>query len=322
MSQRLLILGAGGFIGQHLTQALASSDWATVLAAGRSASGPGGAAQWLQLDATDESSLMRALQGVDGVVNCIAADADTMTRSARLLFSAAARLPTPPRIVHLSSMAVYGSATGLLDESAALSGTDAYAQAKIAIEHLGAAYDSLVILRPGIVYGPGGSQWTGRIARWLYAHRIGDLGAAGDGYCNLTFVGDLVASIAQALRLPGIEGRIFNLAMSGPPTWNEYFIRFAQALGAVPVARVGRRRLQIESKILAPPLKIAEILAARAKLRALRLPEPIPPSLLRLCRQEIRLDVAAAEKSLQMTWTGLDEGLQHAALWCRQLLQR
>jgi nucleoside-diphosphate-sugar epimerase len=323
MSQRILVLGAGGFIGQHVTSSLASSDWAIPLAAGRSAGGAIGApTQWLQLDATDESALVRALQGVDGVVNCMAGDADTMTTSARLLLNAASRLQSAPRIVHLSSIAVYGPATGLVDESAPLAGTDLYAQGKIITEQLCSAYASIVILRPGIVYGPGSSQWTARIARWLFSHRIGDLGAAGDGYCNLTYVGDLVTAIAQALRLPDVEGKLFNVAVAQPPTWNEYFIRFAQSLGAVPVTRIGRRRLQIEAKILAPPLKIAEILATRAKFRGLHLPEAIPPALLRLCRQEIRMDVAAAEKSLQLAWTGLDEGLERAALWCRQLLRR
>jgi nucleoside-diphosphate-sugar epimerase len=219
----------------------------------------------------------------------------------------------------LSSMAVYGPAEGSIRESAPLAGTDPYARAKIATEQCAAGYAAAVILRPGIVYGPGGPQWTRRIARWLFARRLGDLGAAGDGCCNLLYIDDLVKAITQSLRLADVEGRAFNLAMAQPPTWNDYFIRFARALGAVPVARIGRRRLQLETKLLAPPLKIAEILCARAGLRASRLPEPIPPSLLRLCRQEIRLDVGAAEESLQMSWTDLDQGLQRAAGWVRPL---
>jgi nucleoside-diphosphate-sugar epimerase len=323
VSQTILVLGGGGFIGRHLITALAGTDWAIPLASGRSAAGPGGAqAQWLRLDATDETALTNALQRVDGVVNCIAGNADTMTGSARVLIGAARRMQTPPRIVHLSSIAVYGPATGLVEESATLVGVDPYARAKIITEQVSAGYGPLVILRPGIVYGPGGSQWTARIARLLFSRRLGDLGAAGDGYCNLLYVGDLVTAIAQALRLPGVTGKTFNLAMAQPPTWNEYFVRFAQALGAVPVLRIGRRRLQIEAKLLAPPLKIAEVLAARAKIRGLDMPEAIPPSLLRLCRQEIRMNVTAAEESLQLTWTNLHEGLQHSALWCRQLLHR
>jgi hypothetical protein len=52
-------------------------------------------------------------------------------------------------------------------------------------------------------------------------------------------------------------------------------------------------------------------------LRRLRLPEPIPPSLLRLCQQEIRLDVARAEQLLLLRWTALGEGLEQAAQWWR-----
>lgn len=326
MSQKILILGATGFVGQHLARTLAAGTWAVPLAAGRSARVSGidaaGSVQTLRLDATDEAALLRALQGVDGVVNCIAGSATTMTTSTRVLVNAASRQQTPPRIVHLSSMAVYGPATGLIDESAPLSGVDAYARAKITTEQLCVPYARSVILRPGIVYGPGGPQWTARIARWLYARRLGDLGAAGDGCCNLLCVEDLVTAINQALRLNGVEGRTFNLAMSEPPTWNEYFVRFAQALGAVPVARLGRRRLKFESKILAPPLKIAQILSARAGLRSMRLPEAIPPSLLRLCQQDIRLDIHAAERGLQLSWTTLEAGLAAAAAWCRQHLGR
>jgi hypothetical protein len=117
------------------------------------------------------------------------------------------------------------------------------------------------------------------------------------------------------LRLPGLEGQAFNLAMADPPTWNEYLIGFARALEAVPVARIGRRRLKIESKLLAPPLKIAEILCHKARISSIGLPEAIPPSLLRLFRQDMRLDVTRAEQSLQMRWTALAEGLQHSARW-------
>ena len=118
-----------------------------------------------------------------------------------------------------------------------------------------------------------------------------------------------------------MAGQAFNLAMAQLPTWNEYFARFARALGAVPVARIGRRRLKIETKLLAPPLKIAEILCRKARITALRLPEAIPSSLLRLCQQDIRLDVARAEQLLQLRWTALDDGLRQAARWFNQRAQ-
>jgi nucleoside-diphosphate-sugar epimerase len=317
MRLRVLVLGADGFIGQHLLGALAASDWASPIAAGRRApaANGGSAIARLQLDATDEDALYQALQDVDAVVNCIAGSAHTIVTGARALFVAAERQSTPPRVLHLSSMAVYGAVTGIVPESAPLLGEDPYGQAKIAAEALCGHYAPTVILRPGIVYGPRSRQWTQRIARWLVARRLGDLGAAGDGVCNLVYVGDVVTALSQALRLPGLEGQAFNLAMADPPTWNEYLIGFARALEAVPVARIGRRRLKIESKLLAPPLKIAEILCHKARISSIGLPEAIPPSLLRLFRQDMRLDVTRAEQSLQMRWTALAEGLQHSARW-------
>src|SRR5207237_284416 len=112
-----------------------------------------------------------------------------------------------------------------------------------------------VVLRPGIVYGPGSAQWSERVARWLHAGRIGDLGACGDGYCNLVHVSDVCAATLKALGTRDAAGRAYNLGSPQPPTWNEYFVEYGRALGAVPVRRISRRRLRIETKILAPPLK-------------------------------------------------------------------
>jgi nucleoside-diphosphate-sugar epimerase len=317
VSLRVLVLGADGFIGSHLIGALAASDWATPIAAGRRprAASSGTAVARLQFDATDQGALEHALQGVDAVVNCISGGGETIAASAHALLAAAARQPRLPRVVHLSSMAVYGAASGVVSESAPLAGQDPYALAKIAAESDCGRYSEAVVLRPGIVYGPRSRQWTERVGRWLVQRRVGDLGAAGDGCCNLVYVDDVIVAISQCLRQPGVAGLAFNLAMAQPPTWNDYFIAFARQLDAVPVARVGRRRLKLEARLLAPPLKIAEILLGKAHLRSIRLPEPIPPSLLRLWRQDLRLDVTHAEQQLQLRWTALAVGLERSARW-------
>ncbi|HEY3731128.1 MAG TPA: NAD(P)-dependent oxidoreductase [Steroidobacteraceae bacterium] len=320
---RVLVLGADGFIGARLVQALATTDWAEPVASGRrpaavDASHASRQVARMCFDATDESALAQALGQVDAAVNCVAGNAQTIVDGARALVGAALRQTRPPRLVQLSSMAVYGAVSGLTSESAPLRGLDPYAQAKIGAEKEFATYSQAVLLRPGIVYGPHSRQWSERIARWLFARRLGDLGALGDGCCNLLYVDDVTRAVLECLKRPGLQGQVFNLSMAAPPTWNDYLIRFARALGAVPVRRLGRRRLQIETKLLAPPLKIAEIVVKKAGLRRLSLPEPIPPSLLRLCQQEIRLDVARAEQLLLLRWTALDEGLQQTAQWWRE----
>jgi nucleoside-diphosphate-sugar epimerase len=304
-------LGASGFIGSRAVKALEASDWAIPIPASRRSG--------LKLDATDAAQLKLAMNDTAGVVNCVAGAPETIIKNARALFSAAASMPQRPRVVHLSSMAVYGAAVGLIDEAhPAVGELSPYGSAKLEAELLAKAHASTVILRPGIVYGPESAQWSARIAQLLCAHRLGDLGSGGDGHCNLVYVEDVVEAIVQGLRRPDIEGRPFNLSTPAPPTWNEYFIRYAQALGAVPVSRIGRRRLRIEGKLLAPPLKIAEILLSKAsRPLARRLPQPIAPSLLRLFAQEIALDVSSAERALGMRWTPLDEGLRQSAAWYR-----
>jgi len=315
-SQQVLVLGADGFIGRRVVAALAACDWAEPVAAGRRPPPPSAdGLRRIRLDATDEGALAAALNDVDGVVNCIAGSAETIAAGAHALFAAAARSGYP-RVVHLSTMSVYGSATGDIDETAALRGDlGAYAEAKVAAERAAAAYPGAVLLRPGCVYGPGSPQWSERIAQWLLARRVGDLGAAGDGYCNLVHVDDVVQAVLRGLSHPAAEGQAFNLATPEPPTWNEYFVSYAKALGAVPARRVPARRLKLETRVLAIPLKVAEIAARKLHLSMRSLPQPIPPSLARLWQQEIRLSTRKAEGLLGLRWKPVETGLRETADW-------
>lgn len=316
--RRVLVLGADGFIGKRTMAALAASGWARPVAVGRRPASPVAGIERLTFDATDPVALATAMRTADGVVSCIAGGADTIVAGARALFEASGSTPGPT-IVYLSSMAVYGPVVGLVAESTPLDGSlGAYAAAKVEAERLAAGRGDVVILRPGCVYGPGSMQWSGRIAEWLAARRIGDIGAAGDGWCNLVHVDDVAQAVVLALREPNAGGQAFNLSMDDPPTWNDYFLRYGKALGAVPVQRITRRRLKFETRIAAIPLKIAEIAAARLKLRGMRLPQPIPPSLLGLWRQEIRLSMEKTTRELGLVGRPLADGLRETAAFYRR----
>ena len=259
-------------------------------------------------------ALRAAAHTADAVINAAMGTPADIVRAAERLTEALRGAPVAKRLVQVSSMTVYGDATGLCDVTAPPRGPlGAYAAAHAAAEALLRAFPQTVVLRPGVEYGPDCAAWSGRIARWLQARRVGDLGAAGDGYCNLVFIDDLVRAVLSAAQAPAAGGRIFNVAMRNPPTWNEYLIGFGVALGAVPVRRVTRRRLAIETKLLAPPLKVAELTLGRAALIRQHLPPAIPSSFRRLCSQEIRLVVDDAEAVLGLTWTPLPVGLQAAA---------
>jgi 2-alkyl-3-oxoalkanoate reductase len=316
MKQSILVLGAQGFIGRHVVAGLAATDWAAPIAGVRRASAAtNGACEQRTVDATNTESVKAAMQGVTAIVNCVAGDEVTLLRSTGAII-AAAESAAAPRVIHLSSMAVYGSAEGLLSESSPLrADLGPYSGAKADSERIAEGYPRTVIFRPGCVFGPDSEQWTRRLARLLLAHRLGDLGPAGDGYCNLVHVDDLVLAIIRALEMPASDGRVFNLSTPNPPTWNEFLIGFATALRAVPVRRIPPWQLRLEAKLLAPPLKIAEILARRLKLGASRLPPPIPPSLLRLMSQEIRLDTQSVESELGIRWKELHTSLHETARW-------
>jgi len=312
--QRILVLGAGGFIGQRVVQALALCPWAAPVAAvHRHRAALPAAVETVHLDARQPDSLRAALENVGGVVNCVTGDGETIRQSAHALFSACAA-PHAPRVVHLSSMMVYGTQTGTLDESAPLLGDwDDYSRAKAHAEAIARACTRVVHLRPGIVYGPHSPIWSGWVGQWLMDQRLGDLGTHGQGRCNLVHIDDVVAATLQALRAPGIEGQAFNLALPDAPTWNEYFRGYADALGIACVPISGAR-LAIERLVLAPPFKVLQVMAARLR-PGWRAPQPIRPWLLRLCAHSVRLDVRKAERVLGLQWTPLEAGLRQSAAW-------
>ena len=310
MKRTVLVLGAGGYVGRKLMGALACCEDIQPTAGVRRMPSATGY-ESLCLDATDAGALEKHISGLDVVVNCIGSDPTVMRDSAQALLRAAQA--REPLIVHFSSMAVYGSSCGLVDEQAALRGDiGAYASAKVEIERQMASYARRVILRPGCIYGPGSPAWSSRIAQLLKARRLGDLGAAGDGIANLVHVDDVAAAVIAAIRAPACEGETFNLAMNNPPTWNDYFISFAKALGAVPVRRIGERALKIESRVVAPALKIGEMILGKLPV-SVALPPFVSPGLLGLLRQDITLVSEKAERELGLRWQNLEESLRVVA---------
>jgi nucleoside-diphosphate-sugar epimerase len=318
MTQRVLVLGANGFIGRRVVSQLSQRAGITVVAAGRNAIS-GNLSQNVEsrvLDATDEPALRQALAGTAGVINCIAGSPETIVLNARALFAAASQTSPAPRVVHLSSLAVYGSLEGTVDETVVPRGDSSpYAGAKLTAEKLASECASAVTLRPGIVYGPQSPWWSDRIARLLCARRLGDMGAAGEGLCNLVCVDDVASAAVAALSAPNIEGAIYNLAPSPIPTWNEYFAQYARKLGAMPLRRISGNRLLAEQTLFAPVLKLLELAQGVGILREASLPPPIRPWLLALCRHRIGMISTRAETVLGIKWTPLDEGLQASADW-------
>jgi nucleoside-diphosphate-sugar epimerase len=318
---RVVVLGASGFIGQRIVDALNSHGSFEPVAASRRASRLkwGNGVQALDVDASNPAALGAAVRGAQAVVNCIAGDPAMLLSVSAELFRAAAAISPRPRVINLGSLAAYGSATGLVNESAELRGDlDAYSAAKAESDRLAQRHDFVLTLRPGIVYGPGSPWWSDRVARLLIARRLGDLGLQGTGICNLVYVDDVAAAVIRALTLDQWPQRAFNLSSSAAVTWNEYFSRYAAALAALPVRQISKRRLALETSLLSPPLKLLELLLRKPTWARWNPMPPIRPWLPQLCARRLQMDATCAESMLGMQWTALDSGLAATARWFRQ----
>lgn len=319
---KVLVLGASGFVGSRLVKALSEQGDVTVIA-GLRRERPDFRARGIEqrlIEATDASSLRAGLEGITHVINCVMGSNSAMVAATKLLCEA---MPAAgcKRLVHFSSTAVFGDAEGLIgDDAPFATQVDAYGQAKIDCENLlrAARGFETVILRPALIYGPEAEQWTARIGRLLRWHRLGDLGAAGDGLCNLVLVDDVVQAAIRALQVAAAGGMAFNLAEPDPPTWNRYLMDFAREIGAVPVHRMPGWQLKLETKLLAIALKAAQLIAGKMKLKHLPIPDPITPSFARLFGQEIRFEPGGADSILGLKRTPYHEGLSRASAWFRE----
>lgn len=318
---RVLVLGATGYVGRRLMSMLANTSWTEPVGASRGHTAPSPGLETLRVDTRDSASLAAALRGFDAVVNCVAGSARAISEGSLSLVQAC-QTAECARIVHLSTMSVYGSAEGSINEDAPLDpGLGWYGRAKCEAEtHLSdfvRAGGQAVILRPGCVFGPGSELWVGRTGRWLRSRRLGDLGAAGDGWSNLVHVDDVCQAVIAALRLPLApqQSTAFNLAAPDSPRWNDYFVDLALATGATPVPRLSQRQILLDAWGAGPPLKIAQLLLKRLGISPGAVPDPMPPGLLGLWQQHIRLEADAATKKLCVVWTPYTESLQSSAAW-------
>lgn len=310
---RILILGGGGFIGKRITVAAVRAHGAGAVVAGvrRAGSGTAVGVEERLVDAEDEASVRAATAGVTHVINSVMGSHGAIVESAGHV----AGLVADGRIegaVHLSSIAVYGIRSGIVREDDPLGPpADGYAVAKIEAETLFAsrARRRGVILRPGLVHGPGSVLWTRRIGRLLAAGRLGPMGPMGEGACALVHVDDVADAAISALTTSGAGGRSFTLVAQPAPTWNAYFTDLASAMD-VPVRPLSPVRLGLE-RTLAYPLATLSPIMRRLHMAP---PEAITPGLARLFGVDMRFGTSAVG-TLLPGWRDYSASLRDSAAW-------
>lgn len=304
----VLVTGAGGFIGGRVVEVLHGLPGVAVRAAVRrwsSAARIGRFPVEIALcDITDAGQVRAAMDGVAGVVHCAYGDRHTTVEGTRTILQAALEAGVR-RVVHLSTMEVYGDVAGDVVEDAPLRKTGAlYRDSKIDAELLCREYAdrglSVTVLRPTIVYGPFSRVWTVEFAERL-------LGGGGfpsrddcQGTCNLLYVDDLVAAILLALVRQEAGGEAFNVNGEERLTWWQYLNDLRRAMDREPLqsGRPWARRLRFAA--LAPMRTLARKTLNRFEgpIMALYRRNRIAQRFMRRAEQVIRRLPSAGENHL------------------------
>ena len=234
---RILLTGGTGFVGTALSEALKSQGHETVLLTRRDAPAPGAALapQWLD--------------GVDAIVNMAGesiaggrwtTDYKQKIRDSRIVLTralaegcaaaAANGQPTPRVLISFSAVGYYGThPTQSFDEQSPAGDSWLCGVARdweAAAESVVSVGVRLVVLRLGVVLGPGGF-----LARLATPFRMFVGGPAGTGTQPISWIhrDDVVAVVGQALTDATMHGP-YNLTAPQPTTMNEMATAIGEAL--------------------------------------------------------------------------------------------
>ena len=317
---KVLILGATGHVGSRLLTQLKQDKYETI-AASRGRLYSSHKEGHITLDSLNLQALTQSLRQVDAVVNCVAGDKHSIGQGAQVLVTAALA-SNKPRIVHLSTMSVYGGKEGNITEVSSFDPdygwyAAAKCEAELQMDKYAQAGGQVVSFRPGCVHGPGSHLWVSRPANLLKTYRLGDLGDAGDGWSNLVHVDDVVRAIQIGLEMPVNPGehKQYNLSAPDSPRWNQYLFDLASAIRATPVRRLSRLQLKLDSKIISPSIKIGQILLRKLGQKSDWLPEPLPPSLVRLFDQHIFLNSEKFSQEHHFSYMSYKDSLRDSLDW-------
>ena len=264
--RRAAVTGAGGFIGAATCRALVAAgaevaglDVDTGARERVEATG----AEFTAADVADPASVGAALADAELVVHAAALvhEGDDMREFIRVNVGGtanvldAAEAAGAERVIHVSSVVVYGyDHPGEQDEGAQLRVYGLpYIDTKSATDRL-ARRRAAVVIRPGDVYGPGGTQWVLRPARMSLAGRLA-VPATG-GTMLPVYVDDLVAGILAGLER-GAPGEAYAVWDGEPRGFDEHFARVAEIAGGRPPRRLPRPLLALAASAIGAAARLA-----------------------------------------------------------------
>jgi nucleoside-diphosphate-sugar epimerase len=256
---KILVTGSTGFLGPVVVERLLARGHRDVRCLVRSADKcvaleplreayPDANIEFFEGDLLSKASADRVVEGIEVIYHLAAgmrgSAADLFMNSvvaSNNLLTAISRIGGVRRVVLVSSYSVYGVAPlkrgSRIDESTPLEPNpekrDAYAHSKLRQERLFREHRiktgfELVIIRPGVIYGPGGVEFSTRVGLkgpgvFLHFGRSNQL--------PLTYVENCAEAIAFAGGARHLtEEEVFNVHDDDTPTCGEYLRRFRQSV--------------------------------------------------------------------------------------------
>lgn len=187
-------------------------------------------------DAQDAASLLRVIQGSSTVVNLTTGAPADILRTTQAIFNASVGAGVK-RLIHLSSAVVYGEVpTPEVDDDSPPNTTHwmPYARSKAASEvwlrkQISESSPQMVVLRPGIVWGPRSSHTLAFVKALLDKNAC--LVDGGRGIFNSIYIDNLIDCIQVCREHPGDITGFYNVADHETLSWHEFYSAFAPSLG-------------------------------------------------------------------------------------------
>jgi len=293
MQSRVLVTGAGGFIGSHLTEALVRQGRKVRAFVRYNSAGSRG---WLDSaapevlrdlevfagDVRDPFGVREAMRGCDAVLHLASLIAIPYSYhspasyvetniSGTLNVLQAARDLEVGRVVHTSTSEVYGTARFVpITEEHPLQGQSPYSATKIAADQLALSFfrsfgTPVTVVRPFNTYGP--RQSTRAVIPTIITQiasgaRSINLGAL-DPTRDFNFIADTVQGFMAALTASGVEGEVVNIGSGHEISIGELAHLVAEVMGTQIELAADEQRLRPE------PSEVRRLLADNAKAASL-----------------------------------------------------
>lgn len=258
----VLVIGGTGFIGQALVRRLRKDGHGVrILTRNPSSCPPELLSLQVELakgDFTDPNAVEAALDGIRYVYHLARGNGKTWSEYLKSDVEPTRKVGSlclkhgVERLFYASSIAIYYAgkkAPTITEETEPHKGmmrVAPYTRSKVENERLLLELHReqglpVVIFRPGVVLGQGGSPYHWGIAAWPY-NSVCSLWGDGNNPLPIVLVDDVADAMVRAIQVPGIEGESYNLTSAPCITANKYLDEFEQRAGVklrrVPTAAV------------------------------------------------------------------------------------